>query len=639
MGTLLVLGLLLPLVGFILNRLFGAVNKMGVRVMGPVAILASFTCFLVAAVANGGGHVDFVVYHWFEQPAGRVSSLPVPAVDLDLFLDPLSSVMTLVITGVGFLIHAYAAAYMDEEGDFDYARFFAHMNLFVFSMLLLVLAHNFVILTIGWAMVGLSSYLLIGFYHQRPAAVLAARKAFVMNVIGDVGIVIASLVALQAVGSVSFDALFTAEPICRGTPQVFCGASHFVSSGTLEVIAFFLLVGAVAKSAQVPLHTWLPDAMEGPTPVSALIHAATMVTAGVYLIARMHPLFAVAPDAANTAAVIGAGTALMAAVLACVQTDIKRVLAYSTMSQIGYMFFAVSIGAEVAGMFHLVTHAFFKALLFLAAGNIIHALGGEQDMRRMGGLWNQLPVTRWLFLIGTLAIAGLPPLSGFFSKDEILGAGLDRGPLHPLFGLVLVGVTALTAFYMFRAFLVTFMGESQAGEQRIHEGERGMLVPTMILAVLASLAGLVQPGFWHLLSDYLAPALGPSSEPALGARLLTIALSLVAVLAGMVAAYEIYSPEPQARASRPVNPVLGQGLFWDRLYAAVVVGPLWALGGALDRLVESPVIIGVTDLAARGSLLAGRQVRRAQNGYLRSYAMLFAAAALVVVVAAGMGLR
>ncbi|HEV1998470.1 MAG TPA: proton-conducting transporter membrane subunit, partial [Candidatus Dormibacteraeota bacterium] len=352
MGPLLTLGLLVPAFGYVFNRIFGPTNRLGVRMMGPAAILVAFVCFAIAVVANGGGATDFVLYRWLDQGSTALTGLPVPQVNFDLYLDPLSGVMTLVVTGVGFLIHAYAAGYMDEENDADYARFFAHMNLFIFSMLLLVLAHNFVFLVIGWAMVGLSSYLLIGFYNQRPAAVLAARKAFVMNVIGDVGIVIASFIVLRSVGGLGFDQLF----------GVISGPG--LARDSAEAIGFLLLVGAVAKSAQVPLHTWLPDAMEGPTPVSALIHAATMVTAGVYLIARMHPLYAVAPAAANTAAFLGGFTALMAAAIACVQSDIKRVLAYSTMSQIGYMIFAVSIGAEVAGIFHLVTHAFFKALLF-----------------------------------------------------------------------------------------------------------------------------------------------------------------------------------------------------------------------------------------------------------------------------------
>ena len=639
MGTLLTLGLLIPAFGYILNRFFGPTNRLGVRMMGPAAILVAFICFLIAAVASGGGATDFVLYRWLDAGAAASTGLAVPQVNLDLYFDPLAAVMTLVITGVGFLIHAYAAGYMDEENDADYARFFAHMNLFVFSMLLLVLAHNFLFVVIGWAMVGLSSYLLIGFYNQRPSAVLAARKAFVMNVIGDVGIVIASFIVLRTTGSLDFGHLFATIPTYSGCGQDILG--HAVQCATpaalpWEAIGFFLLVGAVAKSAQVPLHTWLPDAMEGPTPVSALIHAATMVTAGVYLIARMHPLFLAAPAAANTAALVGGVTALMAALVACVQTDLKRVLAYSTMSQIGYMFFAVSIGAEVAGIFHLVTHAFFKALLFLAAGNVIHAMGGEQDMRKMGGLWTRLRTTRWLFLIGTFALAGLMPLSGFFSKDEIISAGFTQGPMHPLGGIVLLAVAALTAFYMIRAFLITFMGNAHdAAVEHAHEASAVMIVPTVALGALAALGGLVQPGFWHLLSDYLSGVFTGTREASAGRAVLTAFLSTVAVLAGMFVAYGLYAREPQARAAERQNPVLEHAFFWDRVYAFAVTEPLWHLGEALQTLVEWPLVIGVTDAAGRVSLSAGRQVRRLQNGYLRAYAMVFAAAALVLVAAAG----
>ena len=651
MGTLLTLGLLLPLAGFGLNRVFGRANRQGVRVMGPVAILASFACFLIAAISNGGGQADFVVYQWLH-PAGGHVGLGVPAVNFDLYFDSLSAVMTLVITGVGFLIHAYAAAYMDDEKDGDYARFFAHMNLFVFSMLLLVLAHNFIFLTIGWGMVGVSSYLLIGYYHQRPSAVLAARKAFVMNVIGDVGIVIASFIALRLVGSLDFDRVFAyvgyavpGGPACPHPTPInlhgLCGAAFgsIPDPGLVEALAFFLLVGAVAKSAQIPLHTWLPDAMEGPTPVSALIHAATMVTAGVYLIARMHPLFANAPLAAGTAAFIGAATALMAAAIACAQNDIKRILAYSTMSQIGYMFFAVSIGAEVAGIFHLMTHAFFKALLFLAAGNVIHAMGGEQDIRKMGGLWLELRTTRWLFLIGTFALAGMLPLSGFFSKDEIIAAGFTQGPLHPLGGIVLLAVAGLTAYYMLRAFIVTFMGKPATENAHPHEVSGAFVIPLVVLAGLAAFAGLLQPGPWHLLTDYLGYALNDLSEPGVAIALLTAALSLAAVLGGMFAAYVLYAPSPQRRALQPQPAVLENAFFWDRAYDTLVVKPLWALGGALDELIERPVVIGITDVAGEIALAAGQQVRRLQSGYVRSYAMVFAAGALVVIVVAGVGSR
>jgi NADH-quinone oxidoreductase subunit L len=479
-GQLLVFGLMLPMAGFVVNRFYGPMNRAMVRVVGPGAVGLSFLAFLVVALISGGGAGDHVAYRWLES-ASNPGPGAVPTVDVSLYFDALAAVMTLVITGVGFLIHVYSVGYMDEEKNDDYARFFAQMNLFVFSMLLLVLARNFVFLTIGWALVGLSSYLLIGFYRERPSAVAAARKAFVMNVIGDLGIVIASFVAFTSVGSLDFGALFRAlQNACP--PGAVCGAAlpSGISAGTLELIGFLLLVGAIAKSAQVPLHTWLPDAMEGPTPVSALIHAATMVTAGVYLIARFHPVYAQATSAATTAALVGLGTAVMAALVAAVQTDIKRVLAYSTMSQVGYMFFAVAVGAEAAGIFHLVTHAFFKALLFLSAGSVIHALHGEQDMRRMGGLWRTMPVTGSMFLVGALALSGIPPLAGFFSKDEIISAGLMGGPAAPLGGVLLLLTAGMTGFYMLRAFWLTFMGEpgvapseGTAGGEAIEHRARG----------------------------------------------------------------------------------------------------------------------------------------------------------------------
>jgi NADH-quinone oxidoreductase subunit L len=623
-GVLAGLGVLSPLAGFFVCRFAGRRQRGLVRVAGPGSIGVSFAFFLAAAIINGTRAGDHLLYHWiFPTAATAGSALAVPAVNADIYIDPLAAVMTLVVTGVGFLIHVYSVGYMDEETDDDYSRFFAHMNFFVFSMLLLVLAHNFVMLVIGWALVGLSSYLLIGFWVDRPAAVAAARKAFVMNVIGDVGIVIASFLTLRAVGGLSFDDLFTA--ISKSTGHV--------DTGTLELIGLFLVVGAVAKSAQIPLHTWLPDAMEGPTPVSALIHAATMVTAGVYLLARFAPLFAHAPAAASTAQWIGLGTALMAAVIATVQTDIKRVLAYSTMSQIGYMFFSVAIGAEVAGIFHLVTHAFFKALLFLAAGNIIHALAGEQDLRRMGGLWRSLPVTGFVFLVGALALAGIPPLAGFFSKDEIISAGFDMGAAHPAGGIVLVLVAGLTAYYMLRAFYMAFMAEPGERSATAHEPGYVMLVPVVLLGALAAVGGLVQPGPWHFLSDYTRGVFGEAGalvEPA------AILLTLVAVFIGLAAAYRRFGAgDVQERAPA----VLEHAFYWDDLYQQLVVAPLWAAGEWLYRHLEVPWVIGAADAAAGLASAAGREVGKLQSGYLRSYAMLFAAAALVAVVVIGVGLR
>jgi NADH-quinone oxidoreductase subunit L len=637
-GQLLAVALALPLAGFLLNRFYGPQNRGTVQIVAPIVVGLSFLLFALAALLSGGGAGDHLVYHWLNGTPGV--GVGIPAVDIDLYLDPVSVVMTLVVTGVGCLIHVYALGYMDEEGDDDYARFFAHMNLFIFSMLLLVLARNFVTLTIGWALVGLSSYLLIGFYRNRPAAVAAARKAFVMNVIGDVGIIIASFIAYRATGSVDFGVFFAAAPA--------------MDHGTLELIGFFLLVGAIAKSAQVPLHTWLADAMEGPTPVSALIHAATMVTAGVYLVARFQPLYAVATNAATTAAIIGLVSAVMAALVACVQTDIKRVLAYSTMSQVGYMLFAVAIGAEAAGLFHLLTHAFFKALLFLAAGSVIHALHGEQDMRRMGGLWRSMPVTGVVFLVGTLALAGIPPLAGFFSKDEIITAGLVSGPLHPLGGVVLVLVAGLTGYYMLRGFWLVFMAPAANQEAEGEAAEPGgrrararpqeppgvMAAPVLILCGLSAAAGIVlQPGYWHLLSDFTGTVFGPEIEVSTGVRVLGILLSLVAVLGGIALAYGRFAARRAVVPDAESVPVLGHAFFWDRAYQALVVGPLWVLGDVLQRSVETPIVVGAIDGLAGLAASAGAQVRRLQSGYLRSYAMVFAAAVLVALLVAGVGLR
>ncbi|MHB8507032.1 MAG: NADH-quinone oxidoreductase subunit L [Candidatus Dormibacteria bacterium] len=626
-GILVSIGLLFPLLGFIAVRWVEGSNRPLVRVIGPGSIGLAFVAFAAAAIINGRSSGVHHLYQWIAAAPDPSPAVSTPGVPVGLLFDPLAAVMTLVVTGVGFLIHVYAVGYMHGEGDDDFSRFFSQMNLFVFSMLLLVLASNFVMLVVGWALVGVSSYLLIGFYQHRPAAVRAARKAFVVNVIGDVAIVIASFVAFDQVHGLGYADLFARIGV-QAPP---------LPPAALEAMAFLLLVGAVAKSAQLPLHTWLPDAMEGPTPVSALIHAATMVTAGVYLVARFEPLFHVAPVAAATAAAIGITTALMAAVLACVQTDIKRVLAYSTMSQVGYMFFAVAAGAEVAGIFHLVTHAFFKALLFLAAGNVIHALGGEQDMRKMGGLHRGLPVSHWLFLVGVFAIAGIPPLAGYFSKDEIIRGAFVSGPLHPLGGLLLVAAAGLTAYYMFRAYYLVFLGPGD--HSGVHEAPSVMLVPASALAVLAALGGFLQPGPWHLLDDFIV---GRFAGAPAGATVTAAVLSIAAVAGGIAVANIYYG---RADSRRPVAELAGgqgplaRAFYWDELYEHLVVAPLWALGGVLDRLFEVDVIGGGLNLATRAAVGAGQQVRRLQSGYLRSYALLFAVAALLAVVVVGAGLR
>jgi NADH-quinone oxidoreductase subunit L len=410
--------LLLPAAGAIVLAGRGwRLPRIVTKIVGPGVVWAAFVGTLFMFFNHGSG--DFTYFTWIKS-----GSFVVP---FNLLVDNLSIFMCLVITGVGGLIVTYAVGYMAHEDDPSYARFFTYMDVFIFSMLLLVLAGNFVFLIVGWAMVGLSSYFLIGFWYHKRSAVLAARKAFVMNVIGDVGMILGAFVLFTQFHALTYQSVFNSiSSGGGGLLCLTCRPSPIADSGSLELAAFLLLVGAVAKSAQLPLHTWLPDAMEGPTPVSALIHAATMVTAGVYLVGRMHPIYDIAIYAHGAVAIIGAVTALFAASIAIVQVDIKRVLAYSTMSQIGYMFLAVGIGAYSAAFFHLMSHAFFKALLFMAAGNVIHAMNDEQDMRKYGGLFKQLPRTSWSFLIGAVSLVGLIPFVGFFSKEQILGAAFSK---------------------------------------------------------------------------------------------------------------------------------------------------------------------------------------------------------------------
>jgi NADH-quinone oxidoreductase subunit L len=447
--TLVLLILIFPLAGTALNAFLGPVlGRRFVNLAGTLSILAAFgvaTVLLANVIGASAGHHSITIrlWQWLDLGGGNLS------VGMDFTLDPLSALMCMVITGVGFMIHVYSVGYM--EHDSGIARFMAYMNFFIFSMLTLVLAADMVILIAGWALVAFSSYVLIGFWHERRSAVLAARKAFITQVIGDVAMVIAAILIFLNAHTLSL-------------PNIFARTAAFPTGGILvTTVCSLLAIGAFAKSAQFPLHTWLPDAMEGPTPVSALIHAATMVTAGVYLIARFHPLFNLAPVAQGMVACVGMGTALMAGVIALSQIDIKRVIAYSTMSQIGLMIYAVGIGAYAAGMFHFATHAVFKALLFMAAGNVIHALRDEQDIRVMGGLAPRMRWTHASFLAGSLALAGIPIFSGWFSKENLLGFGTVAGPgTAPwLLYIVGVGVNVLTGLYAFRLWAIVFHGEPQ----------------------------------------------------------------------------------------------------------------------------------------------------------------------------------
>ena len=550
-------------------------------------------------------------------------------VGLSLLVDPLSVTMMLIVSGVGGLIVLYSIGYMD--GDPEERRYFAYMSLFVFSMLLLVQAGNFLLLLAGWGLVGLASYLLIGFWHERPEAIAAAKKAFVMNAFGDATMALAFFVLIWQTGTLNFEGAFA--------------GAEGMSQTLVNLVALGLLGGAVAKSAQIPIHTWLPDAMEGPTPVSALIHAATMVTAGVYLIVRAHPIFELAPSISDLAAGLGAITLLVAGLVALVQTDIKRVIAYSTMSQIGYMFLGAGLGAYGNGMFHLMTHAFFKALLFLAAGLVIHHLANEQDIRKMGGLRKAMPRTYIAFLIGTLALVGIPPLSGFFSKDSILASALASGGYGQLlFAAGLVGAL-LTGIYSFRLLFIVFLGEpSPLVREHDHgpghsEGPWTMTVPVAILAVLAVVGGWLQvAGVWHPFGEWLDPiAVGREHlalvEPTVTQDYVTSALAVGLGLAGIAVAWQLYGSRKWAVPRVPaVQQTLEHKFWFDELYDEIFYRPAVLSSRLLRDGVEKPLIGGSISGVTLGAREAGGAVGEAQTGYLRSYALAIAAAVAVLIV-------
>ncbi len=601
MGALAVLVLLTPLMGSLFNTFFGrAVSRRVVGWIGAGSIGLAFVFALgVLSLVFAGQRLDQTFFTWWAS-----GDFNVP---FNLYVDRLSTLMILVITGVGFLIHWYSVGYMGEDPGFS--RFFAYMNLFVFSMLLLVLAGNFLWLIVGWALVGLCSYLLIGFWYERHSAVVAARKAFVMNVIGDVGMVFAAFLVFLNLKALDYARVFErVAQLPRG-------------GAVITAICLLLLVGAVAKSAQIPLHTWLPDAMEGPTPVSALIHAATMVTAGVYLVARMHLLYEAAPAAAATVAIIGALTAFFAATMGTVMVDIKRILAYSTMSQIGYMFLAVGIGAYAAGMFHFMTHAFFKALLFLAAGNVIHAFRDDQDIQHMGLLRRGLPITFWTFLAGTLSISGAPLLAGFFSKDEILLAALTSGPGAPVLGFLALLTAGLTAFYMFRLFFKAFGWEWLAHDDRqLHDAPRVQTIPVIILAALSVIGGYLA------VVRFLEPVFGRPPEAALGPRLGLVSLAIAIALVGFGFSYLLYARRPGLaeawrRRIQPVYTLVWKKYYVDELYDRVFVRPGDALARFLRDRFEPRVLDGAVDGTALLVAELAEDVRRIQTGRVRRYAL------------------
>jgi NADH-quinone oxidoreductase subunit L len=601
MESLVTLAVLLPLAGTVLLAGFGRrLPEPLAGVVGTLTVAGSFGCFALLSLDFFAGTGEPLVVAWFEW-------FPAFGVDVAFHFDQLSAVMTLVVTGVGALIHLYSIGYM--HGDPRFGQFFTYLNLFITSMLILVLAGNFALMFVGWELVGLCSYLLISFWFERETAAAAGKKAFVVNRVGDLGFLVALMIVFATFGTFDFGEVFAAAP-------------SVLTTATATAIALLLLVGAAGKSAQLPLYVWLPDAMEGPTPVSALIHAATMVTAGVYLVARTGVIFELAPVAAGVVAIVGTATALFAATIAVAQTDIKRVLAYSTISQLGFMFMAVGAAAHVAGMFHLMTHAFFKALLFLGAGSVIHGMHDEQDMTRMGGLARKMPVTFATMAIGWLAISGIPPLAGFWSKDEILAAVFERGGLWTVLWGVGIFTALLTAFYMTRMIWLTFFGAPRwADGVEPHESPRVMTVPLMALAGLSIVGGLVNTPFRTSLEHFLAPAFAAIhlSHPPEGATAWILAgISVVAALVGIGMAalrYRDRIPAEQGAGWR----LLGRGYYVDDVYGQVFarsgkLGAAW-LAFRFDSRGIDGAVEGVGGLTRR----VASWLRPLQSGFVRSY--------------------
>ncbi|MGA7167708.1 MAG: NADH-quinone oxidoreductase subunit L, partial [Candidatus Sulfotelmatobacter sp.] len=604
---------ILPLAGAAINGFLG--KKSSRTAVTTIALFfsgAAFAWALLAAMRFSSLTLPYHEYfaHWLR--SGNFS------VDFAFYLDQLSLVMLLVVTGVGFLIHIYSVGYMADDP--SYYRFFSYLNLFMFFMLTLVLADNYLMMFIGWEGVGLASYLLIGFWFTKDSAASAGKKAFIVNRIGDFGFLIALFLLIKHFGSLSFDQVFQSITPLPG---------ETAGAGLLTAIGILLMVGACGKSAQIPLYVWLPDAMEGPTPVSALIHAATMVTAGVYMVSRSYVIFERAPEALTVVAIIGTLTAFFAATIGIAQTDIKKVLAYSTVSQLGYMFMACGVGAFSAGIFHLMTHAFFKGLLFLAAGSVIHAVGGEQDMRKMGGLKSYIP---WTFLtmgIATLAISGIPPLAGFWSKDEILWKAYQVSWVYWLIGLI---TAFLTSFYMFRLLYMTFFGDyrgahvdehgrsspahGEHGHGEPHESPMVMLVPLMILALLSLVGGLV--GIGNHFEHFLAPVFGTVGTAEAASRateLLLMGVSVVVAILGWWLAYWLYCARPElpqkiADSLDGFYEAVLNKYYIDELYAAVFVRPL--INGSTRILwqdVDRKVIDAAVNDAGDGARHVSDEVR------------------------------
>jgi NADH-quinone oxidoreductase subunit L len=601
---------LFPLLGFLINGFFG--KKLSKGLSGMIASVSIFASFIVSLLifieVQGSSQKSHIVnlFSWITS-----GSLNVP---FEFLVDPLSSLFLLIITGIGFLIHVYSTAYMhDDEG---FARFFTYLNLFVFFMLLLVLGNNYLIMFVGWEGVGLCSYLLIGFWFKNTSYNNAARKAFVMNRIGDLGFLLGIILIYITFGSISFDGVFNKA----GT----------ASTSVITCIALLLFVGAMGKSAQIPLYTWLPDAMAGPTPVSALIHAATMVTAGIYMVVRSNIFYSISDVASEVVAVVGVATALMAATIGVFQNDIKKILAYSTVSQLGLMFLGLGVGAYSSAVFHVTTHAFFKALLFLGAGSVIHAMGGEQDIRRMGGLKGKIKVTFITMLLGTIAISGIPPFSGFFSKDEILAHTYEHSKVLWMLGMI---TSMLTAFYMFRMLYVTFFGKfrgTHEQEHHLHESPPAMTIPLMVLAFLSVIGGVLGlPEFWgmpnwmhHNLKSVILrpdPSILPHETEWMLMGLAVLSAAAVIIFAHMMYRKHKVLPAAHEGQLKGWQKLIYNKYYVDEMYDAVIRKPLDLISEIFHKFLDIAMIDGIVNGVGNVVKGIGSAVRLLQNGNIGFY--------------------
>ena len=607
---------LLPLIGFAINGLFGKkLSKSLVGIIGSASVLASFIIVLTvfANFISSGMEVQYVTaFEWIKIGDKYLS--------LSFQIDQLSLIMMTLVTGVGFLIHMYSTGYMHDDENFN--RFFAYLNLFVFFMLLLVMGDNYLVMFTGWEGVGFCSYLLIGFWYKTNEYNNAAKKAFIMNRVGDLGFILGLFLMFSEFGSLNYiDVL-----------------NNTYGHSNIEIITLLLFIGAMGKSAQLPLFTWLPDAMAGPTPVSALIHAATMVTAGIYLIIRSHVLYDMSPNTLMFVSIVGAATALLAATIAMVQNDIKKVLAYSTVSQLGLIFIALGVGAYTSGMFHLLTHAFFKALLFLGAGSVIHAMSGEQDMRKMGSLKKHLPITHFTFLIGCVAIAGIPPLSGFFSKDEMLAYIYEA---NPVLWVVASLTSALTAFYMFRMYFMTFSNDFRGTEEQhhhLHESPKSMTIPLIVLAILAAFGGaLGMPaitGIKHGLNEFFGSTISQLDEVEHSVELMLMGIATAVAIVSVYFAYNKYKVAGVVNEEeKGINKLFAGKYFLDEIYTKVIIKPVLVLGNALQTFVEHKIIDPAVNLFGSASYKAGDNVKRIQAGNTGFYIFGIVAGVILILFA------